>query len=99
MFVVSPYITPFSFDDEANTGDNVQLNCHVGKGDVPMNISWLQDGQRIAPHTGVSIVPFGTRTSLLTISFVAAEHAGLYTCRARNMAGVAEHSTELLVNG
>lgn len=94
-----PYITPFSFDDEANTGDNIQLSCHVGKGDLPMDITWTLNDRKISPHTGVSIVPFGTRTSLLTIGYVTAEHAGEYSCHAVNNAGHGVHSTMLLVNG
>lgn len=64
-----------------------------------MNITWLQNGRVIAPHTGVSILPIGTRTSLLTINYVNAEHAGIYICKAQNAAGYSEHFTELLVNG
>lgn len=64
-----------------------------------MDITWTQNKQNIFPHTGVSILPIGARTSLLTINYVMAEHAGVYTCHAKNRAGAAEHSTELLVNG
>ena len=41
----------------------------------------------------------GTQTSLLMISSVDYHHSGVYTCRAKNPAGVATHSAELKVNG
>lgn len=80
-------------------GDNVQLNCHVGKGDTPMNITWTLNGRPIPAHMGVSILPIGTRTSLLTVGYVTADLAGEYECRAENRAGLSVHSTMLLVNG
>lgn len=39
------------------------------------------------------------RISQLSIDYVTAEHAGLYTCLARNKAGYANYSTSLHVNG
>lgn len=71
----------------------------MGKGDLPLKITWTLNEKEVTPHTGVSIVPFGSRTSLLTISYVTAEHAGEYSCHARNKAGHGIHSTLLLVNG
>lgn len=36
---------------------------------------------------------------MLTIESVDATHAGLYNCTASNTAGVASHTTELIVKG
>lgn len=82
-----------------NTGDSVQLNCYVSKGDTPLNISWLLNNKEIKNIFGSSTIPIGTRTNLLTINSVQPEHAGLYTCRALNVGGEARHSTELFING
>lgn len=98
-FIVAPHITPFAFEGEANTGDSVQLNCYVSKGDAPLKISWMLNNQPIVSHTGISVVPIGTKTSLLTIASVNAEHAGIYSCKAENKAGSIVQEAELLVNG
>lgn len=96
---MAPYITPFAFEGEANTGDSVQLTCYVSKGDIPIQINWSHNNKSISPHSGVSIVPIGTKTSLITIGAVSAEHAGMYSCKSENKAGISIHEAELLVNG
>lgn len=99
LAIVLPHITPFEFEGEANTDDSVQLTCYVSKGDTPLTISWTLNGKKISSHSGISVVPIGERTSLLIISSVQAEHAGVYTCTAANRAGQVVHNATLLVNG
>lgn len=99
MLTVLPYITPFEFDGELNTGDNVQLNCHVSKGDIPLNITWTLNGKPIHPSSGITTLPIGTRTNLLNINSVDREHSGEYTCLASNRGGQASHSATLFING
>lgn len=77
----------------------MQLNCYVGKGDIPLTIVWTLNGKKIKPHSGISTVLIGHRTSLLTINSVEAHHAGEYTCVALNPAGRTSHSAMLNVNG
>lgn len=96
---VLPYITPFEFEGEVNTGDSVQLNCYVGKGDTPLNISWLLNGKEIENIFGITTISIGSRTNLLTITSVQPEHAGLYACEASNKGGEGAHTAELLING
>ncbi|XP_057660493.1 cell adhesion molecule Dscam2 isoform X14 [Diorhabda carinulata] len=96
--MVVPHITPFEFEDEANTGDSVQINCYVAKGDVPLNITWFFNNEEIKPNLGINTISIGARTNLLTINSVQPENAGVYTCRVSNMGGVAAHSSELLIN-
>lgn len=98
-FTVLPYIIPFEFEGDANTGDSVQLNCYVSKGDTPLTITWTLNGENIKPDIGISAVLIGQRTNLLTINSVEAEHAGEYTCLALNKAGRTLHSATLNVNG
>lgn len=82
-----------------NTGEGVQLTCYVGKGDVPLNISWFFKNKPIRNILGISTVQVGSRTNLLIINSVQPEHADVYTCKAENSGGMTEHSAELFVNG
>lgn len=66
---------------------------------MPLEISWTLNSNPISSHTGIVIIPIGQRSSILTISAVSADNAGRYSCSAKNKAGIAEHSAELLVNG
>lgn len=96
---VLPYIIPFSFDGEANSGDNAQLTCHVSKGDRPLQLSWSFHGRELSSHMGLATTKIGDSISVLVIASVAAGHSGNYTCTARNPAGVANHTATLQVNG
>lgn len=96
---VLPHITPFSFDNEANFGDSVQLTCHVTKGDRPVKIAWKFSGGVLSDQIGVTTTQVGDRTSLLTISSVMAEHNGNYSCVATNAAGSVHHTAAIQVNG
>lgn len=41
----------------------------------------------------------GPRSSVLTIESISGEHAGNFTCVAKNQAGTATHFSTLIVNG
>lgn len=96
---VLPYINPFAFDGEANSGESVQLTCHVSKGDLPLKLKWIFKEKPIFSNYGIVTTKIGDRSSFLTVSSVAAENSGVYTCLASNSAGTYNYSTELLVNG
>lgn len=64
-----------------------------------MSISWNLEGRPVDQENGISMITIGGRTNLLTIASVQAEHAGEYTCRAENSAGIASHSATLYING
>ncbi|KAK2577361.1 hypothetical protein KPH14_003477 [Odynerus spinipes] len=98
---VAPQIAPFSISDEpANWGEAVSAVCTVGKGDLPIEVSWALNGEPIndANHGDVSISSTGKRVSLMTIEAVSARHAGEYTCTASNAAGATSYSAILAVN-
>lgn len=99
QLTVIPQINPFEFEGEVNTGEGVQLTCYVGKGDLPLNISWSFNTKRIRNVFGVATVPVGSQTNLLIINSVQPEHAGVYSCQASNLGGNVEQSAELFVNG
>jgi hypothetical protein len=97
--VVLPHIIPFALDEDINTGESVQLNCHVSKGDTPLKITWNFHGEELSSHMGITTTKIGDRTSLLTISSVMAGHSGNFTCTAQNTAGSISHTATVHVNG
>lgn len=97
--IVSPHITPFSFEEEPSMGDTVQVTCLVSKGDMPVTFSWLFNGAPIPLGTSINITPVGKKTSLLTIENVDQAHIGNFTCVVTNRAGITTQSAELLVKG
>lgn len=99
IVTVPPKIVPFSFGDEpANFGEPASVQCSVVLGDFPIDIVWLLNG-RVVNEEAVSTAKLGKRLSVLNIDAVADLHAGNYTCAASNLAGQAEHSSLLRVNG
>lgn len=94
-----PHINPFAFEEEANSGDSVQLTCHVSKGDLPLTIKWLHNNKQMYSHLGVMSNKIGDRISLLTIAHVKDQNSGEYKCRAENAAGSTNYTTTLFVNG
>lgn len=81
-------------------GESVQLNCHVSKGDLPIDIKWHFHGfENTSSHLGIMTTKMTSRTSFLSIAAANAGHSGNYTCVATNSAGSANHSTALNVHG
>ena len=100
LFTEPPEIVPFSFGEKAiNQGQFAQLTCVVTKGDKPLSITWSLKGDTINSDPTLTTTMLGTQVSMLVISSVDYHHSGVYTCRAKNPAGVSTHSAELLVNG
>ncbi|CAG0885273.1 unnamed protein product [Cyprideis torosa] len=96
--MVPPEIKEFTFTEEASqAGNEAQVQCWVPTGDLPMSITWTFHGKNVSSQMGISTGKFGSRSSLLNINRVAAQHAGTYTCTARNAAGEDVHSTVLRV--
>lgn len=97
---VAPHIAPFDFGDEpANSGDSVSVNCLISSGDLPVDIEWLFNNSPINAYSGVSTSKVGKRVSVLTIDSVNHDHAGNYTCKARNHATTVNFTAELVING
>ena len=87
--------------DALNEGNPVQMQCLVFEGDTPLQITWAFHGADTSPksQSGVSTMKLGQKSSVLIIDAVTSEHSGNYTCTARNHAGVANYTTEVVVNG
>lgn len=64
-----------------------------------MNMTWYLNDKLIGNLPDITIVKGGKRISNLNIESVRAEHAGVYTCVAQNLAGKASYSAHLNVNG
>lgn len=97
---VPPQIVPFDFGEDAVFAmDMVSATCTVNKGDLPIEITWLQNGRRVYSNDGISISRPNQRLSTLSIESVRGRHSGNYTCLAKNHAGNVELIAPLLVNG
>lgn len=96
---VPPKIVPFHFGEEpSNFGESTSIQCSVIAGDFPIDIMWLLNGQPLI-DASVSTAKPSKRMSYLNIDSVDGHHAGNYTCVASNIAGVAEQTDRLIVNG
>ncbi|XP_043478457.1 Down syndrome cell adhesion molecule-like protein Dscam2 isoform X47 [Leptopilina heterotoma] len=98
--MVTPQISPFTFGEEpVNAGEMASVQCAIGKGDLPLEISWMFDGRPIEFDQSDTIkIDNGNRRKLLTIESVSARHAGEYTCVASNLAGSVSRSANLVIN-
>ncbi|XP_023706889.1 Down syndrome cell adhesion molecule-like protein Dscam2 isoform X2 [Cryptotermes secundus] len=96
--MVPPKITPFSFRLDLHLGERVGVQCVVSKGDAPLSIHWLKDGQELTQGDGLVLRTLDEFTSVLSIGALAREHGGNYTCVARNAAAQAAYSAPLSVN-
>ncbi|KAK3923290.1 Titin [Frankliniella fusca] len=89
VLAVKPQILALSFgDDPINSGDTAAVQCTVVKGDAPIKIEWLFNGEPVVPgRRGTEVTKTGQKISALSVESVQAEHSGEYTCRASNKAG------------
>lgn len=95
-----PKILPFSFGDAPSFSEQyASVQCRVSEGDIPLEFIWLFNGQNLTEFMNIEISKTGKRGSVLNIESINANHAGMYTCLARNDAGNASYSAELKVNG
>ena len=96
---MAPVIGPFSFGDHEYTlGMSAQINCIVVEGDLPLDISWTFHGPS-SVMAGIETTKIGSRSSVLNIESVGADHAGNYTCIARNFAATRNYTATLSVYG
>lgn len=95
---MAPVIGPFSFGDHEYTlGMSAQINCIVIEGDLPVDLSWTFHGP--SSKAGIETMKIGSRSSVLNIDSVSGDHAGNYTCIARNAAAVRNYTATLSVYG
>ncbi|XP_060737332.1 hemicentin-1 isoform X1 [Tachysurus vachellii] len=94
MLQVPPSIEDDVISVTANKMESVILPCHVTGRPTP-SISWTRGGTALGTKGGsYRILP----TGMLEILAVNPTHAGRYTCRAQNPAGVARKHISLSVH-
>lgn len=99
LFVVSPRIVPFSFEEPIFAGQSAQVTCLVSEGDAPIHFSWQLSGKQIPKNQGIEIQSLGRRGSNLMIESAESKHGGNYTCTVNNTAGAVQYTTMLNVHG
>lgn len=97
--IVLPHIVPFSVDEKVRSGDSIQLNCHVSKGDKPLELNWLFNNDELSSELSVTTTKLGSSSSVLTFGTISAAHTGKYTCIATNQIGSNNYSTYINVDG
>ncbi|XP_015171256.1 PREDICTED: Down syndrome cell adhesion molecule-like protein Dscam2 isoform X7 [Polistes dominula] len=100
--IVPPIIEPFTFQEGLSEGMRTRTVCGVAAGDPPLTISWLKDGQSpfsLLPNLAsvANISQLDPYSSLLSITNLAAEHSGDYTCVAANPAAEVRYTAKLQV--
>ncbi|GAB6032244.1 Down syndrome cell adhesion molecule-like protein 1 [Chamberlinius hualienensis] len=97
-YSILPKIIPFAFlDDQFYKGMRAHVSCAVSQGDAPVVFEWLKDGKPINFNLGVVTRKIESNIDSLSIDNVGSQHSGNYSCIARNRAGAAIHTAELLV--
>ena len=105
---VAPVVEQFVFPKNLTRGKRLRVICTVTEGDLPIDVQWKFDGLPILTSGGgggggssrqVTVRRIDQYTSLLAISILDTNHAGNYSCVARNK--VAEHvrSAVLTIRG
>lgn len=98
--LASPKIAPFDFGEEPlNFGEPASVQCTILGGDLPMTVEWLLNNKSVEQMQDITVSKIGKRIHVLTIESVDSHLAGQYQCRAKNIAGLSEHSALLSVNG
>ena len=96
---VPPTIEPFSFQDDLAEGMRTRLICGVSRGDAPISLRWLKDGEPFPAVLAANITLLDQYSSLLSILSLTASHTGDYTCVATNSASEARYTANLQVKG
>lgn len=96
---VPPNIEPFTFQDGLAEGMRTRTVCGVSKGDAPLSLKWLKDGEPLSSLLGANVSTLDQYSSLLNIPSLSAAHSGDYTCVASNPAAEVKFTASLQVKG
>lgn len=104
FFPVPPIIEPFSFQDGLAEGMRTRTVCGVSRGDAPLTLRWLKDGQPLPSELGANVTSIDQYSSLLSIPSLSAKHSGDYTCVASwgipgSLGGSVEYTAQLNIRG
>ncbi|XP_058053672.1 cell adhesion molecule Dscam2 [Anopheles bellator] len=96
--IVPPNIEPFTFQDGLAEGMRTRTVCGVSKGDPPLTLKWLKDGDPLlSTLLGANVSTLDQYSSLLNIPSLSAAHSGDYTCVASNPAAEVKFTASLQV--
>ncbi|XP_037907266.1 Down syndrome cell adhesion molecule-like protein Dscam2 isoform X13 [Hermetia illucens] len=95
--IVPPNIEPFVFQDGLAEGMRTRTVCGVSRGDPPLTLRWLKDGEPMPAHLGANVTLLDPYSSLLSIPSLSATHSGDYTCVASNPASETKYTASLQV--
>ncbi|XP_055691014.1 cell adhesion molecule Dscam2 isoform X2 [Lutzomyia longipalpis] len=95
--IVPPIIEPFSFQDGLAEGMRTRTVCGVSRGDAPLTLRWLKDGEPLPLLLGANVTSLDQYSSLLSIPSLSASHSGDYTCVATNPAAEVKFTATLMV--
>ena len=73
--------------------------CTVTEGDRPLDVEWHKDGIPVAASKNVHVKRIDEYTSLLGISYLETDHAGNYSCVAKNAVAKFAKSAVLTIRG
>lgn len=96
---VPPVIEPFAFQKDLSDGMRTRLICGVSRGDLPLRLTWLKDGEHLMPSLGANVSSIDQFSSILSIPLLSHTHSGEYTCVASNQASEVKYSATLQVKG
>jgi len=96
---VPPSIEPFAFQEGLAEGMRTRTVCGVSRGDPPLKLIWLKDGDPLPDLLGANVTMLDQYSSLLSIPSLSATHSGEYTCVAKNPAAEIKYTALLQVKG
>jgi len=82
-----PSVAPFTLPDSLVVGSRFGVQCVLEKGDPPVQLTWLHNGEPATNLPGVTVTPLGRFNQALVIEEIKADHAGNYTCKATSGTG------------
>ncbi|GMR58628.1 hypothetical protein PMAYCL1PPCAC_28823, partial [Pristionchus mayeri] len=88
-----PLIVKDLTDESANAGQPLNLVCTISGAD---EVSWFRDGSLLS-NNGKCEISAAQNTKRLTIHGASPSDAGIYSCVAKNAAGVAETTASVTV--
>ncbi|KAH8379056.1 hypothetical protein KR009_002841 [Drosophila setifemur] len=94
---VPPSIEPFAFQEGLAEGMRTRTVCGVSRGDPPLKLIWLKDGEPLPDLLGANVTMLDQYSSLLSIPSLSATHSGEYTCVAKNPAAEIKYTALLQV--
>ncbi|XP_039229544.1 Down syndrome cell adhesion molecule-like protein Dscam2 isoform X6 [Drosophila yakuba] len=95
--IVPPSIEPFAFQEGLAEGMRTRTVCGVSRGDPPLKLTWLKDGDPLPDLLGANVTMLDQYSSLLSIPSLSATHSGEYTCVAKNPAAEIKYTALLQV--